>query len=61
LRVNKAYENLATSIKYQWLSDEKIRDNSLITGQSEVIFYQTDIGQQQIDLGLQSTKHPKTP
>jgi outer membrane receptor for ferrienterochelin and colicins len=61
LRVNKAYENLATSIKYQWLSDEKIRDNSLIPGQSEVIFYQTDIGQQQIDLGLQSTKHPKTP
>jgi outer membrane receptor for ferrienterochelin and colicins len=61
LRVNKAHENIATSIKYQWLSDEKLRDSSIIPGQSEVVFYQTDVDQQQIDLGLQSTKHPKTP
>ncbi|MBA6290317.1 TonB-dependent siderophore receptor [Colwellia sp. MB3u-4] len=61
LRVNKAHENLASSIKYQWLSDEKFRDSSIIPGQSEVIFYQTNVDQQQIDLGLKSTKHPKTP
>ncbi|MBA6295260.1 TonB-dependent siderophore receptor [Colwellia sp. MB02u-9] len=61
LRANKAHKNLATSIKYQWLSDEKLRDSSIIPGQSEVIFYQTNVDQQQIDLGLKSTKHPKTP
>ena len=61
LSANKAFEDLATSIKYQWLSDEKLRDSSIIPGQSEVIFYRTDVDQQQIDLGLKSTKHPKSP
>jgi len=58
---NKAFEDLATSIKYQWLSDEKLRDSSIIPGQNEVIFYRTEVDQQQIDLGLKSTKHPKSP
>ena len=43
LSANKAFEDLATSIKYQWLSDEKLRDSSIIPGQSEVIFYRTDV------------------
>jgi outer membrane receptor for ferrienterochelin and colicins len=58
---NKAHESLITSIKYQWLSDKKRRDSSAIPGQSEIIFYQTDVNQQQIDLGLQSVDNVKEP
>lgn len=61
LGVSKTYEYLATSIKYQWLSDNKLRDSSVIPGQSDIIYYQTDVDQQQIELGLKSTNNPKAP
>jgi len=61
LRTNKGFQDFSTNVKYQWLSDEKLRDSLVIPGQSEVIFYQTDVEQQQIDLGLISTDDPKTP
>lgn len=57
----KTHDNLATSVKYQWLSDKKLRDSSAIPGQSQVIYYQTDVTQQQIELGLKNAKSPKTP
>ena len=61
LGASKAYEKIATSIKYQWLSDKKQRDTSSIPGQSQIIFYQTDVDQQQVDLGLKSTNQLKQP
>lgn len=61
LSTNKAHEHIATSIKYQWLSDNKLRDSSAIPGQSEIIYYQTDVEQQQIELGLKSTHNSKSP
>jgi len=61
LSTNKSHENLATNIKYQWLSDKKFRDSSAIPGQSDVIYYQTDVDQQQIELVLKSTDNPKSP
>lgn len=61
LSTSKEHESLETTIKYQWLSDKKLRDSSAIPGQSEVIYYQTDVDQQQIDLGLKSTDNPKAP
>ena len=61
LTANKAYEAFSTNIKYQWLSDTKLRDSSVIPGQSEVIYYKTDVDQQQIDLGLKSSSNLKTP
>lgn len=61
LSTKKSYEDLATSVKYQWLSDKKLRDSSAIPGQSAVIYYQTDVEQQQIELGLKSTNIPKAP
>lgn len=61
LSTNKANEVLATSIKYQWLNDKKLRDSSAIPGQSDVIYYQTNVDQQQIELGIKSTNNPKAP
>jgi outer membrane receptor for ferrienterochelin and colicins len=61
LSTNKTHKNLTTNIKYQWLSDKKLRDSSAIPGQSDVIYYQTDVDQQQLDLGLKSTSNPKAP
>jgi len=61
LSTNKAHENITTSIKYQWLSDNKLRDSSAIPGQSEVIYYQTDVEQQQIELALKGTNNSKGP
>lgn len=61
LGASKAHEKIATSIKYQWLSDKKQRDTSSIPGQSQVIFYQTDVDQQQVELGLKSTNQLKQP
>jgi len=61
LALSKSHEDLATSIKYQWLSDEKLRDSLIIPGQSKIIYYQTDVAQQQVDLGLKNTKSPKAP
>lgn len=61
LSTSKTHNNLATSAKYQWLSDKKLRDTSAIPGQSQIIYYQTDVAQQQIELGLKNTASPKTP
>jgi outer membrane receptor for ferrienterochelin and colicins len=61
LATNKAFENIETSIKYQWLSDKKLRDSSTIPGQSEIIYYQTDVNQQQIELGVKNANNPVTP
>ena len=61
LSTSKAHEDMATMFKYQWLNDKKLRDSSTIPGQSEVIYYQTDVDQQQFDVGLKSTKSPKSP
>ncbi|NQZ20624.1 MAG: TonB-dependent receptor [Colwellia sp.] len=61
LTANKAHQAFSTNIKYQWLSETKLRDSSVIPGQSEVIYYKTDVDQQQIDLGLKSSSNPKAP
>ena len=59
LSASKNHENVATSVKYHWLDDKKLRDSSTIPGQSEVIYYQTDATEHQLDLGLKSVKNPK--
>lgn len=61
IAANKDHEDIATSVKYQWLSDKKLRDSATIPGQSKVISYQTDVDQQQVALGVNSTTAPKTP
>lgn len=61
LTTSKAHEDVATSFKYQWLTDKKLRDSSAIPGQNDVIYYQTDVEQQQVELGLKSTNNPKAP
>lgn len=61
LSTNKAYESFATSVKYQWLSDEKLRDSSKVANRDDIITYQTDVITHQFDLGLKSVKKPKSP
>ncbi|HIB77477.1 MAG TPA: TonB-dependent receptor, partial [Flavobacteriales bacterium] len=61
LTTSKAHEDVATSFKYQWLTDKKLRDSSAIPGQNDVIYYQTDVDQQQVELSLKSTNNPKAP
>ena len=61
LSTSKDHENISTSIKYQWLDDKKLRDSSKIPGQSEIIYYQTDATQHQVDLGLNSFENLKSP
>lgn len=61
LSTNKDHDTFSTSVKYQWLTDKKLRDSSAIPGQSQVIYYQTDVNQQHIELGLQSENSPQSP
>lgn len=61
LSISKDHQNIATNLKYQWLDDKKRRNSSNIPGQSKVIFYQTDVNQQQVDLGIKNIKSPKSP
>lgn len=61
LSVSKAYKNIATNFKYQWLDDKKLKDQSKIPGQNQVIFYKTDSTQQQIDIGLKNSKKSQSP
>ena len=61
LSASKEHEDIATSIKYNWLDDNKLRDSATIPGQSEIIFYQTDVTSHQLDLGLKSVSNLKAP
>ncbi|WP_085300329.1 TonB-dependent receptor plug domain-containing protein [Cognaticolwellia mytili] len=61
LSMSKSHDDIATSVKYQWLDDKKLRDSFAIPGQSEVIYYQTDATEHQLDIGLKSIKNPKSP
>ncbi len=61
LATSKDHGDIATDVKYQWLDEKKLRDSSAIPGQSEIIFYQTDLTKHQLDLGLKGTKAKKEP
>lgn len=61
LSTNKDLGNINTSVKYQWLDDRKLRDSSTIPGQSEVIYYQTDVAQHQLNLGIKNSQNDKSP
>jgi len=61
LRTRKEYQTIATSLKYQWLNEQKLRDSTTIPGQSEIIFYQTDVNQHQFDLGINSLDSATSP
>ena len=61
LGTSKDQGSIATDIKYQWLDEKKLRDSSAIPGQSEIIYYQTDLTKHQLDLGLKGTKAKKEP
>ncbi|NRA61407.1 MAG: TonB-dependent receptor [Psychrobium sp.] len=61
LSSNKDFEHINTRVKYQWLDDNKQRDSSKIPGQSEIIFYQTKVKQQQFELNLSSLKGTTAP
>lgn len=61
LATSKDHSDIATTVKYQWLDEKKLRDSSAIPGQSEIIFYQTDLTKHQLDLSLKSTKAKKEP
>jgi outer membrane receptor for ferrienterochelin and colicins len=61
LSTSKDHDDIAASAKYQWLDDKKLRDSSAIPGQNEVIYYQTDATEHQLDIGIKSIKNPKSP
>lgn len=61
LSTSKDHQVIATTFKYQWLNDKKFRDTSIIPGQSEIINYQTDATQHQLDIGVNSIKNKLSP
>jgi len=61
LRTSKANEKFESTFKVQWLDELKRRDSSIIPGQSGIIFYQTEVIQQQLDAGVKSLNKPLEP
>ncbi len=62
LNASKQHGNeLTTSIKYQWLDEIKQRNSLKIPGQSDVIFYRTDVEQQQLNVGIKGQEKSLTP
>ncbi|GLX78578.1 TonB-dependent receptor [Thalassotalea insulae] len=62
LGASKPHSNdITTSINYQLLDEMKKRDSSKIPGRSDVIFYQTDVNQHQLDIGVKGNSQPQSP
>ena len=53
-------ESLQTQIKYQFLGEKKLRDTARVPGQSELITYQTDVTQHQIDIDFSGAAQSQT-
>lgn len=61
LGAGKNFSRINVDLKYQWLDEKKLRDSSQIPGRADVIYYQTDVSQQQFEFGVKSQTPATTP
>ena len=61
LGAGKNFSRINVDLKYQWLDEKKLRNSSQIPGRADVIYYQTDVSQQQFEFGVKSQIPATTP